>query len=75
MVLLENFGAEPFTVKLRRPNCGRFVGLLLRRVAQPMMPGIPKFRKEDHPERARDNGRTTYSHLLGDYKYQLERSL
>jgi hypothetical protein len=53
MVLLENFGAEPLIVKLRRPHCGKFVGLFLRRVTQPVTPGIPKFRKESHPERAR----------------------
>jgi hypothetical protein len=64
MVLLENFGAEPLTVKLRRSNCGKFVGLLRRQVAQPMMPGIPKFRKESHPERAKDKRRPIYSHLL-----------
>jgi hypothetical protein len=57
MVLLENFGAEPYTVKLRRPNSGKFVGLLLRPVTQPVMPGIPKFRKESHPERAEDKRR------------------
>jgi hypothetical protein len=56
MVLLENFGAEPFTVELARSNYGEFVCLLRRGVAQPMMPGIPKFRKESHPERARHNG-------------------
>ncbi len=75
MVLLENFGAEPFTVKLRRPNCGRFVGLWLRRVAQPMIPGIPKFGKESHPERARNNRIRIYSHLLRHTKNQAERSL
>jgi hypothetical protein len=68
MVLLENFGAEPFTGKLQRLNCGKFVGLLLWRVAQPMMPGIPKFRKESHPERAKDKRRPIYSRLLMDYK-------
>ena len=55
MVLLENFGAEPFTVKLGRSNRIKFVCLLRQRVAQPMMPGISKFRKESHPERAKDN--------------------
>jgi hypothetical protein len=53
MVLLENFEAEPLTVKLRRPNSDEFVGVFLGRVTQPMTPGIPKFRKESHPERAR----------------------
>ena len=55
MVLLENFGAEPFTVKLGRSNGSKFVCLLPRKVIQPMTPGIPKFRKESHPERAKDN--------------------
>jgi hypothetical protein len=31
-----------------------------------MMPGIPTFRKESHPERAKDKRRPIYSHLLGD---------
>ena len=43
MVLLENFGAGPPAAKFQRPDCGKFVGLLLRQVTQPMMPGIPKF--------------------------------
>ena len=54
MVLLENFGAEPFTVKPKRLDCNNFAGLLPRRVTQIMMPGIPKFRKESHSERAKD---------------------
>jgi len=29
-----------------------------------MMPGIPKFRKESHPERAKDKRRPIYSQLL-----------
>jgi hypothetical protein len=45
MVLLENFGAEPLAIKLRRPNYGKFVDLFLRPVTQPMTPGIPKFGK------------------------------
>ncbi len=53
MVLLENFGAEPFRVKLRRSNCSKFVCLLRRRVPKATMPGISKFRKESHPERAK----------------------
>ena len=56
MVLLENFGAEPFTIKLGESHCSKIKCLLRRGVAQPMMPGIPKFRKESHPERAQDNG-------------------
>ena len=52
---MKNFGAKPLTVKLGRFNYSEFVCLLPRRVAQPMMPGIPKFRKESHPERAKDN--------------------
>jgi hypothetical protein len=55
MVLLENFGAEPLTVKLGRSNGSKFVCLLARKVIQPVTPGIPKFRKESHPERAMDN--------------------
>jgi hypothetical protein len=30
-----------------------------------MMSGMPKFRKESHPERARDKRRLIFSHLLG----------
>jgi len=33
-----------------------------------MMPGIPKFRKESHPERAQIKRRPIYSRLLRDYK-------
>ena len=55
MVLLENFGAKPFTVKLGRSNGTKFVCLMPRTVAQPMMSGVPKLRKESHPERAEDN--------------------
>ena len=55
MVLLENFGAKPLTVKLGRSNGSKFVCLLPRTVAQPKMSGVPKFRKESHPERAKDN--------------------
>jgi hypothetical protein len=32
-----------------------------------MMPGIPRFRKESHPERARDQRRPIFSHLLKGY--------
>jgi hypothetical protein len=63
MVLLENFGAEPFTAKLGRPNGSKFVCLLPRKVVEPVTPGISKFRREDHPERARDN-EDQYFHLL-----------
>jgi len=45
MVLLENFGAEPLTVKPMRSNCYNFVCLLPLKVTQIMMPGIPKFGK------------------------------
>ncbi len=55
MVLLENFGAEPLAVKLGRTNGSKFVWLLPRKVIQPVTPGIPKFREESHPERAKDN--------------------
>ena len=66
MVLLENFGAEPFTIKLRQSNGSKFVVLLPRTVTQPMMPGVSKFRKEGHPERAQDNG-TIFSHFLNGH--------
>jgi hypothetical protein len=54
MALLENFGAESFNVKLRRSNGNNPAGLLPATVTSPMMTGIPKFRKESHPERAKD---------------------
>jgi hypothetical protein len=57
MVLLENFEAGPFTIKLRWFNSNNAACLLPRTVAQPMMPGISEFRKESHPERARDKRR------------------
>ena len=60
MVLLENFGAEPITVKLERSNGSKFVCLLRRKVIQPVTPGIPKFWKESHPERAKINGDQSY---------------
>jgi hypothetical protein len=50
--------------KLRRSNRGKFVGLLRGQVAPPIMPGIPKFRKESHPERAKNSRRPIFSHLL-----------
>ena len=31
-----------------------------------MTPGVPKFRKESHPERAMDNEHRFLSHLLSD---------
>jgi hypothetical protein len=70
MVLLENFGAEPLTVKLRRPNYSEFVRLLLRRVTRLMMPGIPKLRKESHPERARDKRESIFSQPLEEYEFK-----
>jgi hypothetical protein len=54
MILLENFGAEPITVKPSRLVCNNFACILSRKVTQMMMPGIPKFGKESHPERAKD---------------------
>jgi hypothetical protein len=66
MVLLENFGAEPFNIKIGRPNCCIFVYLLRRKVAQSIMPGIPKFWKESHPERAKDERKPIFSHLLSN---------
>jgi hypothetical protein len=64
MVLLENFGAEPFTVKLDRSNRNNFVWLLPRKVVQTIMLRIPKLRKENHPERAQNERRLIFSRLL-----------
>jgi hypothetical protein len=55
MVLLENFGAEPLGAKLWRSNGHKCVDLIQEEVAQPIMPGIPKFGKESHPERDKGN--------------------
>jgi hypothetical protein len=55
MVLLENFGAEPFTVQFNQPNRNNFVPLLPRNVVSTMMLRIPKSRKENYPERADNN--------------------
>jgi hypothetical protein len=33
-----------------------------------MKPGIPKFRKENHPERARNKTGPIFSHLLSGYE-------
>ena len=52
MVLLENFGAEPFTVQFNRPNRNNLVPLLPQNVVPTMMLRIPKLRKENYPERA-----------------------
>ena len=57
MVLLENFGAEPFTVKFNRPNPNTFVLLLPRNLVRTLMLRIPKLRKENHPERAKNRGK------------------
>jgi hypothetical protein len=54
MVLLENFGAEPVTVKIGGSNGNKVTRLLSRKVALPIAHGIPKFRKESHPEKAGD---------------------
>src|SRR5512139_2789671 len=54
MVLLENFGAAPLIVKAGTLNCDYLARSLSRKVTQLTMPGIPKFRKESHPERAKD---------------------
>jgi hypothetical protein len=35
-----------------------------------MMPGIPKFRRESHPERARDKRGPIFSHLLTGYSIE-----
>jgi hypothetical protein len=55
MVLLENFGIESFNLKLGSSNGNNSARLLPGRVAPPMMPGIPKFREENQPERTRGN--------------------
>jgi hypothetical protein len=71
MVLLENFGAclpaGPFTVKLDRSNRNNFVCLLARKVIQTLMVRIPKLRKENHPERAKNEKGPIFSRLLRDY--------
>jgi hypothetical protein len=54
MVLLENFGAETSYHQTKALDCDNFVRSLPTKVTQIMMPGIPKFRKESHPERAKD---------------------
>ena len=54
MVLLENFGAAPFIVKPEWLICNNIVCSLPGTVTLTMMPGIPKFQKENHPERAKD---------------------
>jgi hypothetical protein len=56
MVLLENFGAEPLTVKFNRPNRYDFLLLLPQNVVQTMILRIPKLRKENYPERAKNGG-------------------
>jgi len=50
MVLLENFGAEPPTIKPIRFNCHSFASLLPGKVTEIMMPGIPKFVKRAIPK-------------------------
>jgi len=67
MVLLENFGAEPFAAKLRRSNGSEFVSLPLRKVTEPLTPGVAKFRKESHPERAEDNEDQFFHTFLRGY--------
>jgi hypothetical protein len=64
MVLLENFGAEPFTVQFNRPNRNNFVPLLPRNVVPTMMLRIPKLRKENYPERGKKTGSQFFSRLL-----------
>jgi hypothetical protein len=66
MVLLKNFGAEPLIVNAGSLNCSNFVCLLPRKVTQIMMLGIPKFRKESHPGRAK-NRRDQFFHSFGAY--------
>jgi hypothetical protein len=69
MVLLENFGAEPITVQFNRPNRNDLVVLLLRNVDQAMMLRIPKLRKENYPERAKQHGNQFFDvlRILADY--------
>jgi len=55
-VLLENFGAEPLTVELNGPNRNNLVSLLETLVTQTMVLRIPKFWKENCPERAKKRG-------------------
>jgi len=57
MVLLENFGAEPLTVQFNRLNRNGFVLLLQRNVVRSMILRIPKLRKENYPERAKNKGK------------------
>ena len=74
MVLLENFGpafaeaasSRPFTVQFNRPNHNNFVLLLPRNVVQTMMLRIPKFRKESHPERAKNQEKLALCERLND---------
>jgi hypothetical protein len=75
MVLLENFGAAPFGLKLTCPAIINVTCSLPRKVTLPMTPGIPKFRKEGHPERAGNKRGQIHSHLVvihgfaEDYSY------
>jgi hypothetical protein len=65
MVLLENFGpafaeaasSRPFTVQFNWLNRNGFVLLLQRNVVRTMMLRIPKLRKENYPERAKNKGK------------------
>jgi hypothetical protein len=66
MVLLENFGAKPLTVKLGRSNGSKFVCILRRKVIQTMTLGISKLRKENRPERAKYNKYKFFHTFLGD---------
>ena len=67
MVLLENFGAEPFIAKLERSNRNNFVCLLPRKVIQTLRLRIPKLRKENHPERAKNEKGPIFLRLPRDY--------
>ena len=57
MVLLENFGAKPSIVQFNRPNRNNFVPLLLRSVVRILMIRIPKLRRENYPERGKNEGK------------------
>ncbi len=50
MILLENFGAEPLTIKPIRFNGHNFASLLPGKVTEIIMPGIPRFGKRAVPK-------------------------
>ncbi len=68
MTLLENFGAESSYVRFRWPYGNNSASLLPGKVASPVATGIPKSRKESHPERTRNRTGTIFSHFLSDWQ-------